>query len=386
LVYPRIITLPRSSFFLFGPRGTGKSTWLREKLPKAVWVDLLDEERYQRYLREPGAFAQELRRTRAGSWIVVDEVQRVPGLLNEVHRAIEERRLKFALCGSSARKLRSTGVNLLAGRALERRMHPFLPEELGPDFDLERALAVGTLPVILGSSNPEEAIQAYVRLYLKQEIQAEALVRNLAGFARFLPVAGLMHGQVLNLSNVAREAGVARATAEGYLSVLEDTLIAFRLPAFESRLRVRERRHPKLYFVDPGIARAARLDAGRVGTEERGHLFEGLVASLLCAYRDHRNLFASFAYWAPAEASSTEVDFVVSRRREHLAIEAKSKRRVDKQDLMGLRAIAPLPGLARRILVHLGATSGRTEDGIDLLPFADFVRELADGTLWTATL
>ena len=188
-MFPRRLEAPRASFFLLGPRGTGKSTWVRSAMPNAVYVDLLDEARYQAYLADPALFGSELRAVRASSWVVLDEIQRLPSLLNEVHRAIEERRLKFALTGSSARKLRRGGTNLLGGRARELGMFPFVPEELGAAFRLETALRQGTLPLVCDAEEPEQTLAAYVQTYLKEEIQAEALARNLGGFARFLPVA-----------------------------------------------------------------------------------------------------------------------------------------------------------------------------------------------------
>jgi len=381
-MYRRRLDRPRSSFFLLGPRGTGKSTWARSELPGAYRVDLLDEARYQSYLGDPGLFAAELHAVRAGGWIVVDEVQRLPALLNEVHRAIEDRRLKFALTGSSARKLRHGGTNLLGGRARQLTMFPFVPEELGADFRLERALRHGTVPLVWDSEEPEHTLVAYVQTYLKEEIQAEAVVRNLSGFARFLPVIGLMHGQMLNTSSLARDAGVARQTVAGYVQVLEDTLLATTLGAYEAKLRVRERRHPKFYLFDPGVARALKRQLGPVSAEERGNLLEGLVLMLLRFYSERESLCEDIGYWAPAEAQKTEVDFVLSRGRETLALEVKATRVLRPSDLRGLRAISELGGLARRILVFLGPRPLATPDGIEVWPFDLFARALAEKTLW----
>lgn len=378
----RIYRLPQDSFFLFGLRGVGKSTWIREQLPDAHRFDLLDEGLYQGLLADPAPFAGELRRLDPGSWAVVDEIQRLPGLLNEVHRFIEERGLRFALLGSSARKLRAAGVNLLGGRALWREMFPLTPEELGADFDLDRTLRVGALPLVLGSASAEETLRAYVQLYLREEIKGEALVRNLAGFARFLPVAGLFHGQLLNVAGIARDAGVARTTVEGYLGVLEDTLLARRLPAYEARLRVRERKHPKLYWMDPGIARAAKGARGPVVPEEAGPLLEGWVHTLLCTYMAERELAEEIAYWAPAESKRLEVDFVLRRGSELCALEVKAGRRVHPGQMAGLRAIGELPGLRRRILIHRGDRPTRTEDGIDAWPIETFLEALEGDGLW----
>lgn len=379
----RIYRLPQGSFFLFGLRGVGKSTWIRTKLPDAQRFDLLDEGLYQELLADPEPFAGALRRLDRGSWAVVDEVQRLPGLLNEVHRFIEERGLRFALLGSSARKLRAAGVNLLGGRALWREMFPLTPEELGEDFDLDRTLEVGALPLVLDSDSPQETLRAYVQLYLREEIKGEAVVRNLPGFARFLPVAGLFHGQLVNVSGIARDAGVARTTVEGYLSVLEDTLLVRRLPAYEARLRVRERKHPKLYWVDPGVARAAKGAHGPVAREEVGPLLEGWIHTLLCTYMAERELAEEIAYWAPAESKGLEVDFVLRRGSELCAIEVKSARRVHRADTAGLRAIGELPGLQRRIVLHRGSRPSKTEDGIDLWPVETFLEALEEDRLWT---
>ena len=379
----RIYRLPGGSFFLFGLRGVGKSTWIRSQLPDAHRFDLLDEGLFQELLADPEPFAGALRRLEPGSWVVVDEVQRLPGLLNEVHRFIEERGLRFALLGSSARKLRAAGVNLLGGRALWREMFPLTPEELGGDFDLDRTLEIGALPLVLDADSPHETLRAYVQLYLREEIKGEALVRNLPGFARFLPVAGLFHGQLVNVSGLARDAGVARTTVEGYLGVLEDTLLVSRLPAYEARLRVRERKHPKLFWVDPGVARAAKGAHGPIGQEEVGPLLEGWVHTLLRTYMAERDLAEELAYWAPAESAKLEVDFVLRRGSDLCAIEVKSARRTNPGDLAGLRAVADLPGLRRRVLVHRGARPTRTEDGIDAWPVETLLEALAKDRLWS---
>jgi predicted AAA+ superfamily ATPase len=381
MMLQRILTAPEQSFFLMGPRGSGKSTWVRATFPDAHVIDLLAEDTYQRLLASPGLFADELRALAAGRWVVVDEVQRLPNLLNEVHRFIEEKRLRFVLCGSSARKLKRADVNLLAGRALRRSMHPFVPEELGTRFDVDEALQFGLLPIVWDSTARGETLTAYAQLYLKEEIQAEALVRNLPGFARFLPIAALFHGQTVNITNIAREAGVARTTVAGYLDILEETLLCFRLPAHEAKLRVRERKLPKWYWCDPGIVRAMKRASGGVAPEERGALFEGMVAQLLRAYRDYRGLCDDLHYWAPAGKSETEVDFLLAQGAESVAVEAKSGKNFTEGWCKGLRAVAPLEGLRRRIIVYPRGPALRTKDGIDVLPFERFAEELADDSL-----
>jgi predicted AAA+ superfamily ATPase len=381
-VLRRILKVPEQSFFLLGPRGTGKSTWLRATFSDAHVIDLLSEETYQRLLANPGQFADELRAVSNGSWVIVDEIQRLPGLLNEVHRFMEERRLHFVLCGSSARKLKRDGVNLLAGRALRRSMHPFVPEELGEQFDLGEMLRYGSLPIVWDSTAKQETLSAYAQLYLKEEIQAEALVRNLPGFARFLPIAALFHGQTVNVTNIAREAGVARTTVMGYLDILEETLLCFRLPAYEAKLRVRERRLPKWYWCDPGIVRSMKRVTNTLAPEEKGALFEGMVAQVLRAYKDYRGMFDDMYYWAPSARSAMEVDFILVRGSGLIAVEAKSGNTFTDAWCKGLRAIAPLEGLQRRIVVCPRGPTMTTKDGIHVVPFKHFADELAADTLW----
>lgn len=379
---PRILQPPRRSFFLFGPRGTGKSTWVRQRFAKATRLDLLDEALYQDLLARPALLADLLRGVRPGSWVCLDEVQRVPWALNEVHRHIEERGLRFVLSGSSARKLRRAGVNLLGGRAEVLTLFPLLPAELGSRFKLEDALTTGTLPVVLASSTPERTLQAYVQTYLKEEIQAEALTRNLPGFARFLPVAALMHGQVLNVSSIARDAGVARTTAVEYLSILEDTLLAHPLPAWEGRLRVRERRHPKLYWIDPGLVRAVKRHSGALAHEERGALLEGLVLTLLRAHNEVSGLYDDLGYWAAGQ-SSIEVDFVLRKGQRLLGIEVKAATMFRAEDVAGLSAFAAAAkGVQGTILVYRGSRAFTAEGGVQVLPFEAFSARLADNSLW----
>lgn len=382
--YPRLLRPPDQSFFLFGMRGVGKSTWAQQVLPAAPRFDLLDEGLYQSYLRDARLFGREVAALPPGSWIIVDEIQRLPALLNEVHRFIEERRHRFVLLGSSARKLKQAGTNLLAGRAVRRVMLPLLPQELGSDFNLADVLRHGSLAVIWQSTARADSLDAYVRMYLKEEIQAEALVRNLPGFARFLPIAAIFHGQVLSVAGLARDAGVARTTVTGYLDILADTHLAWLLPAYAAKLRVKERRHPKLYWVDPGVVRAVKQEHHAPTGQERGALFEGWVATLLRAYGDpdcalgpvHDGLF----YWAPA-SGGTEVDFLVRRGAEFVAIEAKAKESLTARDLSGLRAITALAGVRRRLVVFLGERPFVTEDGIEALPVPRFLDALQKGIL-----
>jgi predicted AAA+ superfamily ATPase len=353
--------------------------------PDAPRIDLLDEGLYQSFLREPGLFANELRTLPRRSTVVVDEIQRIPGLLNEVHRFIEDRQMRFVLLGSSARKLKQAGTNLLAGRALHRQLFPLLPRELGADFDLAEVLRHGSLPVIWAAPDRREALEAYGQMYLKEEIQAESLVRNLPGFARFLPVAAVFHGQVLSVAGLARDAGVARTTVEGYLGILADTHLAWLLPGFEARLRVKERRHPKLYFVDSGVVRAVKREFHPPTAAERGPLFEGWIGQLLRAYGEPASgsghPFDGLWYWAPTEGQ-IEVDFLIQAGKRFTAVEAKAKTSLVSRDFAGLRAINGLVGLGRRVIVYLGDRPQRTEDGIDVLPVTSFLAALDERRLW----
>lgn len=380
--YARILAPPKGSFFLFGIRGVGKTTWTRTAFPDAHVIDLLDEAHYQHLLLDPTGFAAETATLPERQPVVVDEVQRLPTLLNEVHRAIERQRRRFILLGSSARRLKTIGTNLLGGRATVKTMYPLLPVELGSDFDLAAVLRYGSIPLVWQSADRRATLEGYVQLYLKEEIRGEALVRNLPAFARFVPVAALFHGQVINVSGLARDAATSRTTIDGYLGILEDTLVTFRLPAFEARLRVRERRHPKLYWVDPGVVRAAKHQLGPVTAEERGALFEGWVLTLLRAHNDASGLYDEIAYWSPAQSLATEVDFVLQRNRKYLAIEVKARPRVAGPELAGLRAIADLPGLVRRVLVYMGPRAQRTPDGIDIWPVSRLLDALAQDQLW----
>lgn len=380
--YTRALGPPPGSFFLFGVRGVGKSTWAKAAFPGAYVVDLLDEARHHTLLADPSLLSAELAALPRAKTVVLDEIQRVPALLNEVHRAIEATRRRFVLLGSSARRLKTAGTNLLAGRATLETLYPLVPQELGSDFDLARVLRFGSIPVVWQSANPRAALEAYVQLYLREEIRAEALARNLPAFLRFLPVAALCHGQTVNVSGLARDAATSRTTIDGYLGILEDTLVATRLPAYEAKLRVRERSHPKLYWVDPGLARAARRHLDPVGPDEKGPLFEGWVYTLLRAHNRGGALFDEVSYWAPAQARFTEVDFLLRRGRDFLALEVKSSTRLDRSMLAGLQAIGALPRVRRRLLLYLGSQRLKTDEGVEVWPLRVFLDCLAEGRVW----
>ncbi len=375
-LYKRIFQCPKSSFFLFGPRGTGKTTLVRKLNLHAKEISLLSEGKYQSYLANPSMFYEELSLQNPGEWIFVDEIQRLPNLLNEIHRLIEDKKLKFILTGSSARKLRKHGVNLLAGRALYKTLYPLTPMEMGDDFCLNSVLRFGSLPLIINSQNKKETLRSYVQIYLKEEIQSEAIVRNLGGFSRFLPVAALFHAQIANLSNIARECEVARPTVVGFFQILIDTLLLKPLSAYDAKLRMRERKKSKYYFIDPGLVRAIKSQYGYVTAEEKGSLFEGLIFTLLNFQKDTYGEIDDIYYWSPADAKKTEVDFLVVKGNKIVAIEVKASEKIQPQYLKGLKAISSLKNVKRRILIYLGKTNRITKDGVEIHSFKSFVKLL----------
>jgi len=316
---------------------------------------------------------------RSDGLVIVDEIQKLPQLLNEVHRLIESSNRRFILTGSSARKLKAKeGVNLLGGRAGKKLLHPFTPEELGEDFDLKEALRYGLLPIIWSSTDRSHQLKAYTETYLTEEIKAEALTRNIPAFARFLEVAALCHGQVVNRSAVARDSGNKAHDMRNFFSILEDTMLGFFLPAYQARLRIKEKKGSKFYFIDPGITRALKKNFGPVSVEEKGFLFEGLIAQLLRAYKDYHNICEEIYYWSSAEAKQTEVDFLLKRGKELIAIEVKAKTDVSSRDYRGLKVIKELPNVKRRIVVYMGKFIRKTEQGIEIWPFDFFCKNLKE--------
>ena len=373
LMYARSLKLQRRSFFLLGPRGAGKSTWLKQRFKKAKFINLLDEELYQNYLRDISLFYNSLKTLKPHSWVVVDEIQRLPNLLNEVHRLIEDKKLKFALTGSSARKLRRKGVNLLAGRAVRFFMYPFTPKELSKNFNLDHVLRYGSIPLIysLKDKDKKSVLNSYVQMYIKEEIKAESLVRNLSGFARFLPILALYHGQTINISSIARDSGVSRTTVNGFMEILEDTLLINKLPAYTARLRVREKKHPKIYWIDSGIVRSAKRQIGSVALEEKGPLFEGYIYMCLKMKMEYENSYDEIFYWSSNTSKNTEVDFLLRKNSKFTAIEVKTTNKIRPEDFKGLKAIAELKQVKRRILVYLGHFH-LNKEGIEVMPFSVF--------------
>jgi predicted AAA+ superfamily ATPase len=365
------------SFFLFGPRGTGKTTWLRETLPDALVVNLLRPDLYRELSARPERLVELVRGNPERTDVVLDEVQRVPELLSVVHDLMESAdRRRFVLTGSSARKLRRGGADLLAGRAVLRTLHPFMAAEL-PTFDLAHALTHGLVPLVVTASDPGDVLAAYATLYLEQEVQAEGMVRNVGSFARFLEVVSFSHASVLNVSNVARDAQVSRKTVEGYLAILEDLLLAWRVPVFTRRAKRATAAHPKLYLFDAGVFRSLR-PAGPLDRphEIEGAALEGLVAQHLRAWIAYSGDAFELAYWRTR--SGVEVDFVVYGPDGFWAVEVKNAATVRREDVRSLKALCEDYPECEPILAYRGSDR-LAVDGVRCLPAEEFLSEIRPG-------
>jgi predicted AAA+ superfamily ATPase len=378
-VVRRFLRDPGTNYFLFGPRGTGKSTWLRKIYPDALWVDLLAAEVHRRYAARPERLKEVVAGSPGRKVVVIDEIQKAPALLDVVHELVETRRRRprFVLTGSSARKLKQAGVDLLAGRALVRALHPFVAAELGPRFDISRALKQGLLPLVWDSKRPKDVLGAYVALYLREEVQFEGVVRRIGNFARFLEAISFSHAAVLNVSEVARECEVSRKTVEGYVEILEDLLLAFRLPVFTRRARRHLAHHPKFYWFDAGVYRSMRLSGPLDRPEEiEGAALEGLVAQHLRAWIDYSGNDCRLSYWRTK--SGSEVDFIVYGSGGFWAIEVKRSATVRPADLRGVRAFREDYPEAKGRLLYLGSESLEIQ-GIQCLPCEHFLRRVVPG-------
>lgn len=385
-MFTRSLRLPPSgteTFFLWGPRQTGKTTLLRGTYPDALWIDLLKAEEYRRYLQNPELLRAEFAigsSALSSRQVVIDEVQKVPQLLDEVHWLHENRGVHFALCGSSARKVKRGQANLLGGRAVRYELYGLTSQEIGRDFNLDRMLNHGYLPRVYESDRPQRLLNAYVADYLKEEVAAEGLVRQLPIFSEFLNVAVLSDTELVNFSTIARDCGVSSHTIKSYFQILEDTLLGRWLPAYTKRPKRRVIAAPKFYFADVGMVNhLAKRGGVQPGSELHGKAFENWVFHELSARNSYSEAFATLSYWRLA--SGIEVDFIVNDMQ--LAIEAKASRRVTADHLRGLRALVrDHPRIKQRILVCLESKSYQTEDGILVLPASEFCQRLGAGELF----
>lgn len=365
------------SFFLFGPRGTGKSTWLRSAFPCAARLDLLDLRLYTELLAHPDRLEAMVLEQRADV-VILDEVQRLPALLDEVHRLIEDRRWRFVLTGSSARKLRRGGANLLAGRARTLRMHPLTARELGNSWRLERSLRFGQLPTAYVVDDPADYLAGYAGTYLREEVQAEALTRRLDIFSRFLVAATFSQASVLSVAPIARELGMSRKTVEGYFDLLEDLLLAVRLPVFSRRAKRALVVHPKLFLFDAGVFRALRPKGPLDAVEEiDGAALETLVMQELRATNDNERLGFELHYWRTREGK--EIDFVLYGEQGLVAVEVKRSGHFREDDLDVLRLFRGDYPPARCVLLY-GGTRGYSFDrgAVRVLPLRDALPRLGE--------
>jgi len=387
---PRLLRIPSYSFFLFGPRGVGKSTFLRKVLPDAFFFDLLESSLYLELSQNPEHIEALIGDTDKDAWIVIDEIQKIPILLDEVHRLIENKGWNFALCGSSARKLRQGGVNLLAGRAVTRNLDTFSFKELGDDFDLDFSLEWGLLPIVqTHQRNPSDFLSAYVDTYIKEEIKEESIVRRLPPFLRFLKIAGQLNGQIVNAQNIAREAGIPRSTVDVYFSILEDTLLGHFLPAYRPGLKVREQAHPKFFWFDSGVSRAAAgLLFDPVDRIWKGSSLETLILHELKVYNHTQQKHRDIYFYRTG--SGVEIDFIIETKKRQqtthphvVCMEVKLSEKWDRRWEKPMRSFNDNKKihLDRMIGVYTGYRSYHF-DGIDVLPVDDFLKQLHSGKVF----
>jgi uncharacterized protein len=373
-VVERMLDLPgllqKKSHFLLGPRQTGKTFLIQHTLRDVRVYDLLDHSVYLALSQNPGRMAQELSAT--DKIVVIDEIQRLPELLNEVHRLIESRGIRFLLTGSSARKLRRGGVNLLGGRARTKYLHPLTYKELGERFDLTKATERGLLPSIYFSDDPRADLQSYAGSYLQQEIVAEGTTRNVPAFSRFLRVAAICNGTIVNFTNVANDAQVKRTTVYEYFEILKDTLVLYELPAWRKTKKRKPLASSKYYFFDVGVVSSLQGRTFRPGTPEFGEALETYLMHELTSYSDYVSQ-ESLNYWR--STTGFEVDFIIG---DHTAVEVKAKENVSAQDLKSLRALAEEKQVKRYLCVSLEPRA-RKIDGAVVLPIREFLNALWGG-------
>jgi uncharacterized protein len=365
--------MSRKSVFLFGPRQTGKTTLLKQAFPGIKTYSLLLHDQFLDLSREPGRLRREI--TPADRFVVIDEIQKLPELLDEIHWLIEEKGIKFVLTGSSARKLKHAGTNLLGGRAAFRTLHPFTHAELGGSFDLMKALSFGLLPSVWFSQAPAEDLKDYAGMYLAEEVAAEGLTRNLPSFSRFLEVAALCNGEMINYTSIANDAQIAKTTCMGYFQILKDTLLGFEVPCWSKTRKRKSLATGKFYFFDIGVTRALQGRKAIIDKDaDFGAAFESYIFHELQTYSDYHGL-PPVNYWR--SKSGFEVDFILA---DSLAVEVKATRRVASEDLRGLQALAEEKLLKRYYLV-CRESRPQIIGNIEVLPWEIFLQRLWDGDL-----
>ena len=372
----KIVDAQEDSVFLWGARQVGKSTLVKSVYPNAKIYDLLKSDEYTRLLRRPQLLREELLSFGEETLVVIDEIQKIPQLLDEVHWLIVNRGIRFILCGSSARKLKRIGTNLLGGRAMSVKLYPLVSAEI-PDFDLVRGINHGMLPRHYLAANPKKRLEAYIGTYLKEEIQDEAVVRQLAAFNRFLDVAAQSNGEIINYKNIAQDCGVSAVTVKEYFAILQQTLIGYMLPAFTDSKKRRAITAPKFYYFDVGVANhllhRSNLQQGSV---DFGHAFEHLMIQELIAYLSYSESDEHLSYWRTA--SGYEVDAIIGDGR--VAIEFKSSEEVQSKHTKGLKAFSEEYADARLIVVSMDVNP-RMLNGVEIVPAMDFFQLLWEGKI-----
>ena len=372
----KIVDAQEDSVFLWGARQVGKSTLVKSVYPNAKIYDLLKSDEYTRLLRRPQLLREELLSFGEETLVVIDEIQKIPQLLDEVHWLIVNRGIRFILCGSSARKLKRIGTNLLGGRAMSVKLYPLVSVEI-PDFDLVRGINHGMLPRHYLAANPKKRLEAYIGTYLKEEIQDEAVVRQLAAFNRFLDVAAQSNGEIINYKNIAQDCGVSAVTVKEYFAILQQTLIGYMLPAFTDSKKRRAITAPKFYYFDVGVANhllhRSNLQQGSV---DFGHAFEHLMIQELIAYLSYSESDEHLSYWRTA--SGYEVDAIIGDGR--VAIEFKSSEEVQSKHTKGLKAFSEEYADARLIVVSMDVNP-RMLNGVEIVPAMDFLQLLWEGKI-----
>jgi predicted AAA+ superfamily ATPase len=369
----RVFKEPETSYFLFGPRGTGKSTMVEKRYPDALLIDLRLADMRYRLAANPDHLVELVTAQPEGKTIIIDEIQKIPELLPLIHKLIEKKRgWKFILTGSSARKLKRQGVDLLGGRALKKTLHPFMACELKKQFDLTEALQFGLVPLRFAHQNFSETLQAYINLYLEEEVKMEGLIRQYEPFTRFLSVMSFSHGATLNVANVARECYVKRSTVNDWISILEDLLICYQINIFTQRAKRELSSHPKFYFFDAGVYRALRPRSIKDSNAEiDGAGLEGLVAQHLAAWRDYCSEKHDIFFWRTR--SGVEVDFVVLGPLGFWAIEVKNTDKIRAEDIQSLVAFRQDYPEAKTLFLYRG-TECILRNAVFCLPCDEFLR------------